>query len=259
MPAASLQRRETVAGERPRLQPLPQPPDVTPEVRTQPGESRRDRPVRDRRRSRFSVWRSISMDCFHGSNPLDWLKKLQPTFIGCRYIDGHEMHLIRCSFYLAVHFQGASPKEDTATNARRGRKSTPEPPSRSPPRRGGSTTGEHGMNTCTNCRHRRPHAGSPTDMVCGLFGSNNHSPIPCIILDLVHQKPADHPWCSGQRRAASAACCTRTSHRVPTASRSVSKEPSPHTRITPPRRRRCRAGAPPRVGAQRPRTRERER
>ena len=49
------------------------------------------------------------------------------------------------------------------------------------------------MNTGANCRHRRPHAGSSTNMVCGLIGSNNHSPIPCIILDLVHQKPADHP------------------------------------------------------------------
>ena len=49
------------------------------------------------------------------------------------------------------------------------------------------------MNTGANCRHRRPHAGSPTNMVCGLIGSNNHSPIPCIILDLVHQKPADYP------------------------------------------------------------------
>ena len=49
------------------------------------------------------------------------------------------------------------------------------------------------MNTCANCRHRRPHAGSPTNMVCGLIRSNTHSPILRIILDLVHQKPADHP------------------------------------------------------------------
>ena len=34
------------------------------------------------------------------------------------------------------------------------------------------------MNTCANCRHWRPHAGSPTNMACGLIGSNNHSPIP---------------------------------------------------------------------------------
>ena len=48
------------------------------------------------------------------------------------------------------------------------------------------------MNTCATCHHRRSHASSPTNMVCGLIGSN-HSPIPCIILDLVHQKPADYP------------------------------------------------------------------
>ena len=47
------------------------------------------------------------------------------------------------------------------------------------------------MNTCANCRHWRP-------------------------------RPPTIPWYS-QRRAVSAACSTRTSHRVRTASRSVSK------------------------------------
>ena len=30
-------------------------------------------------------------------------------------------------------------------------------------------------------------------MVCGLIGSNNHSPILRIIHDFIHQKPADYP------------------------------------------------------------------
>ena len=50
------------------------------------------------------------------------------------------------------------------------------------------------MNTCSNCRHWRPHAGSPTNMVCGLIRSTNtQQSHPRVILDLVHQKPADYP------------------------------------------------------------------
>ena len=36
-----------------------------------------------------------------------------------------------------------------------------------------SKTQPQGKNkeTCSNCRHWRPHAGSPTNMVCGAIGS----------------------------------------------------------------------------------------
>ena len=48
------------------------------------------------------------------------------------------------------------------------------------------------MSTCANCRHWRPHAGSPTNMVCGIIRSNPNAS-PRIILDLVRPEPAGYP------------------------------------------------------------------
>ena len=48
------------------------------------------------------------------------------------------------------------------------------------------------MNTCANCRHWRPHAGSPTNMVCSLIRSAPNTS-PRVILDLIQPRPADYP------------------------------------------------------------------
>ena len=48
------------------------------------------------------------------------------------------------------------------------------------------------MNTCANCRHWRPHAGSPTTMICGRIRSASNAS-PRIILDIKRQKPANYP------------------------------------------------------------------
>ena len=49
------------------------------------------------------------------------------------------------------------------------------------------------MNTCSNCRHWRPIRGSLTEMVCSLIRTNARRPVPRIVLNLIHQKPADYP------------------------------------------------------------------
>ena len=47
---------------------------------------------------------------------------------------------------------------------------------------------------CANCRHWQPHAGSPTNMICGIIRSTSPASGPRVILDLIRQKPAaDHP------------------------------------------------------------------
>ena len=49
------------------------------------------------------------------------------------------------------------------------------------------------MNTGSSCRHWRPIHGSLTEMVCSLIRSNSQHPVPRIVLDLIRQKPTDHP------------------------------------------------------------------
>jgi len=67
------------------------------------------------------------------------------------------------------------------------------------------------VNTCANCRHWRPHAGNPTNMVCGLIRqlTATTQPRASSSTSCGRSLPAT-PWYS-QRRAASDARCTRTS------------------------------------------------
>ncbi len=130
------------------------------------------------------TWRSNSLDCVRGRNPLVSQKKLQSTFAVRQYIDTRRVHQFRCAFYLALHFQNMVRYRTLAHRFRKGRTSAPPAPA--------AATGG-------------PHAGSPTRMICGLIRSNGRNADPRIILDLVRPQACRLPMAlatpSGFRRS----------------------------------------------------------
>ena len=54
--------------------------------------------------------------------------------------------------------------------------------------------GEVQKGTCANCRHWRPHAGSPTNMVCGVINSHaDKGGGPVIVTDRADGAKAAEP------------------------------------------------------------------
>ena len=47
--------------------------------------------------------------------------------------------------------------------------------------------------TCSNCRHWRPHAGSPTNMVCGAIHTSGSAGGPVIVADRTTPAAAGEP------------------------------------------------------------------
>ena len=42
---------------------------------------------------------------------------------------------------------------------------------------------------CANCRHWQSHAGSPTNMICGIIRSTSPAGGPRVILDVIQREP----------------------------------------------------------------------
>ena len=146
--------------------------------------------------------------------PVDERQGRKSTSIGCQYIDGRQMHQVRCSFYLLFHFQNIV-KNWTQSRVLRGESQARKQPQKPRARRADPSTGKRPANTCANRRRRRPRAGSPASSIRGRIRS---APKPSHASSSAscNRKQPTAPWYP-QRRADWETRRTKTSRRTPNA------------------------------------------